>query len=168
MSPAVLKTLSAGTLVAGMDRYLFAKADSSGRSTCSLHHCNTSPSKPKVSFSLYFKISSLAFSLMVLHSGNLQTSGPWQSFSLVGHHLQKRAEERLISCAKNIPFIYNLKITILNLHYILLNLYIFGIVSISTNLSCPLWKGFCRLLFQVSGPLPMCLLPGLHSALLCH
>lgn len=69
MSPAVLKTLSAGTLVAGMDRYLFAKADSSGRSTCSLHHCNTSPLKPKVSLSLYFKISSLAFSLMVFAGG---------------------------------------------------------------------------------------------------
>ena len=60
ISPAVLKTLSDATLVAGIQRYLLARDESSGRSDCLFHHCSGSSLRGTGSYSLYLMTSSLA------------------------------------------------------------------------------------------------------------
>lgn len=55
MSPAVLKTLSDATLVAGIQRYFFAREDSSGRSTWAFHHCSGSSLRAKDPAACIFK-----------------------------------------------------------------------------------------------------------------
>ena len=66
ISPAVLKTLSDATLVAGMQRYLFTISDNNGKSTCAIHHSSGLPFRGKRFLSPYLRISSLTFSLELL------------------------------------------------------------------------------------------------------
>jgi hypothetical protein len=61
MSPAVLKTRSEGTLVAGTHKYLRASTANSGKLlSCSLHQISGSRSKLNKSDFRYWHISSLA------------------------------------------------------------------------------------------------------------
>lgn len=95
ISPAVLKTLSNATLVAGIQRYFFARDDSSGSSTCAFHHCSLLSFRGKGFRSLYLNTSSLAFSLedptatlTSKNSPNSWSSAALFSFCVEGQHLK--------------------------------------------------------------------------------